>query len=219
MLVDRDDLVLYTITSDSVLRIFMPVLDSLKYLQLHGAIDVPFIPSKSKGKQKHNPPPGGSSGTSTTSIFWLDRKVVDDALGKILEDMDGKGEGGKCSEEEETRRRRAKEVIDEGWDLFLRVMSDGSVLITAVAVSSFTFPIYIVHSNQGEVLEHRRQTTALPQTIHPPTNAALRPPLLTLTIPTTKIPIYLTNTHAHCNNTNNFSSPDRLRTRPAAFLL
>jgi len=119
----RDDLVLYTITSDSVLRIFMPVLDSLQYLQLHGAIDIPFTPrSISKGKQKetHN-----STG-NTSSIFWLDRKVIGDAFKKILVEVPDDGQ--------DARRRRAREVIDDGWDLFLRVMCDGSVLVTAVAV-------------------------------------------------------------------------------------
>lgn len=104
----------------------MPVLDSLQYLQLHGAIDIPFTPkSESKGKD----PPNSSKNTPTSSIFWLDRKVIRDTFIAILEEIP---EGG---EEEEARRRRAREVIDDGWDLFLRVMCDGSVLVTAVAVS------------------------------------------------------------------------------------
>jgi hypothetical protein len=103
--------VLYTITADSTLRIFMPVLDSQKYLQLHGAIDVPFTPNKKN---------------DISSVFWIDRKVVGDALKKVLEE----------THEEDAQRRRAREVIEEGWDLFLRVMGDGSVLVTAVAVSA-----------------------------------------------------------------------------------
>jgi hypothetical protein len=130
----RDDLVLYTITSDSVLRIFMPVLDSLQYLQLHGAIDIPFTPkSESKGKEKANPP-NPTKNTPTSSIFWLDRKVIRDTFTTILEDIPEVGK------ELEAKRRRAKEVIDDGWDLFLRVMCDGSVLVTAVAVSLFPPP-------------------------------------------------------------------------------
>jgi hypothetical protein len=110
----------------------MPVLDSLQYLQLHGAIDIPFTPkSESKGKENADPPPhpNSSKNTPTSSIFWLDRKVIRDTFIAILEEIP---EGG---EEEEARRRRAREVIDDGWDLFLRVMCDGSVLVTAVAVS------------------------------------------------------------------------------------
>lgn len=104
---------LYTITADSTLRIFMPVLDSQKYLQLHGAIDVPFTPNSKKN--------------DVSSVFWIDRKVVGDALKKVLEET---------HEEEDAQRRRAREIIEEGWDLFLRVMGDGSVLVTAVAVSA-----------------------------------------------------------------------------------
>jgi hypothetical protein len=130
----RDDLVLYTITVDSVLRIFMPVLDSQRYLQLHEALDEPFVPrnssSKGKEKAKENTDITTDTKTNASTVFWLDRKVVGDALKKVLEQTSEDGEEG------EARRRRAREVIEEGWDLFLRVMSDGSVLVTAVAVSS-----------------------------------------------------------------------------------
>ena len=36
----RDDLILYTITSDATLRIFLPVLDAPQRLQLHASLDV-----------------------------------------------------------------------------------------------------------------------------------------------------------------------------------
>lgn len=112
----------------------MPVLDSLKYLQLHDAIDVPFTPGESrvKGKEKA----GATGSASGSSAFWLDRKVVGDALRKVLGEKSGQGQGDRDGmEEAEVRKRRAREVVEEGWDLFLRVMSDGSVFITAVAVS------------------------------------------------------------------------------------
>lgn len=112
----------------------MPVLDSLQYLQLHGAIDIPFTPpSRSKGKAKHIPIPLKNNNTAS-SIFWLDRKVVGDALNKILKDKFQEEDGGG-----DARRRRAREVVGEGWDLFLRVMSDGCVLVTAVVVSGRVF--------------------------------------------------------------------------------
>ncbi|KAF7985328.1 hypothetical protein HWV62_6523 [Athelia sp. TMB] len=118
----RDDLVpLYTVTSDAVLRIFMPVLDSLQYLQLHGAIDVPFVRSDQKGK--------GRADHMASSVFWLDRTVVRDAFRGYLAEPVGKGK----SEDDERWRSRAKEVVEEGWDLFMRILQDGSVLITAVA--------------------------------------------------------------------------------------
>lgn len=126
----RDDLVpLYTVTSDAVLRIFMPVLDSLQYLQLHGAIDVPFNRPSRKGK--------GKADQADSSVFWLDRTVVRDAFRGYLATPLGKDEG----EDGERWRSRAKEVVEEGWDLFMRIMQDGSVIITAVAVRIVSFPL------------------------------------------------------------------------------
>ena len=110
----------------------MPVLDSLQFLQLHGAIDFPFQqPMRDKGKGKTKSKPIGGK---DTSIFWLDRKVVRDALDAYLR------EPASSFGEEEGERSRAKEILEEGWDLFLRVYEDGSILVTAVAVSP-------VHSN------------------------------------------------------------------------
>lgn len=101
----------------------MPVLDSDQHLQLHGAIDMPFNPAP-KGKGK-----ASSTSNPPSSVFWLDRKVVGDAMKKVLQEKE-KLEGG----EEDALRRRAKDILDEGWDLFVRVVADGSVLVTAVAV-------------------------------------------------------------------------------------
>lgn len=41
---------------------------------------------------------------------------------------------------DDVRRRRVKEIKDEGWDLFLRVLADGSLVVTAVAVSYTIIP-------------------------------------------------------------------------------
>ncbi|KAJ7783622.1 RAVE protein 1 C terminal-domain-containing protein [Mycena maculata] len=110
----RDDLILYTITSDATLRVFLPVLDSPQHLQLHTFLDlfssIPFIVS--------------SKLSTNSSIFWLDREIIGDAISAILQnekDLDN------------ARIRRLQEVKDEGWDLFLRVLDDGSAVVTAVA--------------------------------------------------------------------------------------
>ncbi|KAJ7099614.1 RAVE protein 1 C terminal-domain-containing protein [Mycena crocata] len=110
----RDDLILYTITSDSTLRIFLPVLDSPQYLQLHASLDlfssIPFSIS--------------SQLSTNSSVFWLDREIVGDSISAALKNE---------TESEHARTRRLQEIKDEGWDLFLRVGEDGSAVVTAVA--------------------------------------------------------------------------------------
>ena len=69
----------------------------------------------------------------SSMVFWLDREVVGTVLDHIL---------AQSSEEDDTPTRRIREMRDERWDLFLRVLQDGSVIITAVAVSS---PISFLH--------------------------------------------------------------------------
>ncbi|KAI0036631.1 WD repeat-containing protein [Vararia minispora EC-137] len=112
----RDDLILYTVTSDATLRVFMPVIDSPRYLQLHASLDLssalPYsVPMK-------------VAVTMKSSIFWLDRQVVADSLASLVR---------KEGEEEDARMRRARDIKEEGWDLFLRVLSDGSLVVNALA--------------------------------------------------------------------------------------
>lgn len=58
-------------------------------------------------------------------MFWLDREIISDALANILANQ---------TEQDDARSRRIREIKEEGWDLFLRVLGDGSVVVTAVAV-------------------------------------------------------------------------------------
>lgn len=195
---------LYTITSDSVLRIFMPVLDSLQYLQLHGAIDVPFTPPsrfdstfKSKAKQPTH---------SVSSIFWLDRKTVGDAFRNILQENTEAGE-------EDARRRRAREVIEEGWDLFLRVMGDGSMLVTAVAVCPLSRSINVSYNNSISI-EHRWQAAALPQTIHTSANGPIYFPQQT-----SNKPIYSPHHLSLLSDTTNYGTTNIVHSITFEFLL
>ncbi|RDB29031.1 Regulator of V-ATPase in vacuolar membrane protein 1 [Hypsizygus marmoreus] len=116
----RDDLILYTATNDSTIRIFIPVLDSPQHLQLHVSLDLfaslPFSVASNYRTM--------SSSSSSSAAFWLDREVIGNALTQILKQR---------PEQDDARSRRIKEIKDEGWDLFLRVLSDGSVVVTAVA--------------------------------------------------------------------------------------
>ncbi len=43
------------------------------------------------------------------------------------------------SAEEDGRRRRIREITDEGWDVFLRVLGDGSLVVQAIAVRLISF--------------------------------------------------------------------------------
>lgn len=112
---NRDDLILYTITSDSTLRIFLPVLDAPQQLQLHAALDIfsalPF---------------SVASQVSSSKVFWLGREVMSSALTIVLKHA--------ITDSEDGGYRRIREVTEENWDLFLRVLSDGSLVLQAVAV-------------------------------------------------------------------------------------
>ena len=110
---------LYTITTDGTVRVFLPVLDQPNYLQLHGALDayssLPLLSHPSSSK------------TSTPSMgFVLDREVMSAAFAKILKDCD--------KNNDDSSLHRLREIQDEGWDLFLYVHEDRSLVVGAVAV-------------------------------------------------------------------------------------
>jgi hypothetical protein len=113
----RDDLtVLYSVTSDATLRIFAPVLDAPDLLQLHASLDICASLPFSVVSQLES---------STSSIFWLDRNTLEKVILHILNDP---------SQADDFRNKRIQEIKDEGWDLFLRVLADGSIVVTAVIV-------------------------------------------------------------------------------------
>jgi hypothetical protein len=108
---------MYTVTSDATLRIFFPVLDVPDYLQLHASLDVYSSLPSSILEQV---------GYTTPSIFWLDRQAVDMVVTRILDNP---------PLIDDAHTSRVKEIKKENWDLFLRILADGSVVISAVAVS------------------------------------------------------------------------------------
>ncbi|KAF9479728.1 hypothetical protein BDN70DRAFT_906163 [Pholiota conissans] len=111
-----DDLtVLYSVTSDATLRIFAPVLDVPDQLQLHASLDICASLPFSVVAQLES---------SKSSIFWLDRNTLEKVIMHILNDPNQKVD--------DSRNRRIREIKDEGWDLFLRVLDDGSIVVTAV---------------------------------------------------------------------------------------
>lgn len=60
-----------------------------------------------------------------SEIIWLDREVIGPTVKVVLE-------GSEIKSVETTKLR---DVEEEDWDLFLRVLVDGSLLLSAVAVS------------------------------------------------------------------------------------
>lgn len=121
----NDDPTLYTTTTDGTLRVFLSVLDAPQRVQLHAALDAASsIPLSS---QLNSFEEGGK--TLSSSVFALDREAILGVL-KSVERTRGP--------EEDARSRRVREIAEEGWDLFLRVLADGSLVVQAVAVSPQT---------------------------------------------------------------------------------
>lgn len=146
-------------------------------MQLHASLDVfsavPFsLANQSTGSR----------------IFWLDREVMSNALTQAVKAF---GE-----QQEDGRSRRVREIQEESWDLFLRVFSDGSLVVQAVAVRAAS--PYLVHRHSESVLnitrvEYRQTSANTIETVHATTYRSIcypnhtRPP-----IPITKpcIPCY-----------------------------
>ncbi|KAN0100493.1 RAVE protein 1 C terminal domain containing protein [Tylopilus felleus] len=109
------DPTLLSTTSDSVLRIFLPVVDSPQRLQLHLAVDLlssPISPPASQPVQR-----------TESEIIWLDKEVIGPVVKTIL----------KTSQIKSLEIKRLRDLEEEDWDLFLRVLADGSLLLSAVA--------------------------------------------------------------------------------------
>ncbi|KIY45758.1 hypothetical protein FISHEDRAFT_66809 [Fistulina hepatica ATCC 64428] len=109
----RDDVMLYTVTSDGTLRVFIPVLDTPHYLQLHASLD--FF--SSVPQQMFAP-------IQDSRVFCPDRTVIEKTFQRLTmgpRDLD------------DAKLRRIREIQEGGWDLFLRVLSDRSIVVSAIA--------------------------------------------------------------------------------------
>ncbi|KAG0704335.1 RAVE protein 1 C terminal-domain-containing protein [Suillus ampliporus] len=112
-----DDPALYTITSDSTLRIFLPVIDAPHRLQLHASLDLfsslPFLIAAKLGSHPRR-----------STVVWLDKEVVRRTIKAVL---------ASSTEDASPQVQRLREIDEEGWDLFVRALGDGSILVSAVA--------------------------------------------------------------------------------------
>ncbi|PCH33750.1 hypothetical protein WOLCODRAFT_129949 [Wolfiporia cocos MD-104 SS10] len=133
---NTDELILYTTTADGTLRVFLPVLDAPQRVQLHVALDTASVTPISSMRKSV----GEEGLTGKSSVFSLDRDAVLTALQAIVDASEG-------SKAEDARSRRVMEIVEEGWDLFLRVLSDGSFVIQAVANIDRRPPTLLRHFN------------------------------------------------------------------------
>ncbi|GJJ09914.1 hypothetical protein Clacol_004138 [Clathrus columnatus] len=117
----RPDLTLYTLTSDSVVRVFHPVLDAPQRLELHCTLDSRlFLPSPL------------ASNIDGSLIFPLDRQVLLSSIATMTQNGDAK-EVSYAFEKEAQPSKRLEIIKNEEWDLFLRILKDGSILIRGIA--------------------------------------------------------------------------------------
>lgn len=111
------DPALYTITSESTLRIFLPVIDAPHRLQLHASLDLfsslPFLIAAKLGSHSRK-----------STVMWLDKEVVRRTIKAVL---------ASATEDASLEVKRLREIDEEGWDLFVRALGDGSMLVSAVA--------------------------------------------------------------------------------------
>lgn len=116
----RNDLILLTQTPDGTARIFLTVLDAPNLLQLHATVDPYSFLSKSTAD------PSGSS------VHWLDRTSLQRSFDKTRLEAD------RNVDDEIAQRRRplAEQLISEGWDLFVRSLPGGSLVVRALAVGT-----------------------------------------------------------------------------------
>jgi hypothetical protein len=120
---------LFTVTSDSTLRIYIPVIDSPQRLQLHASLDLfsclpyPIIVSLL---------PRGQERSLASNILWLDHQVTHSVIKKLLEGS---------ADQEASEFQRLQQLREGDWDLFLRVLPDGSMVLTSVAVSVLSEPL------------------------------------------------------------------------------
>lgn len=118
---------------------FLPVLDAPQHLQLHVSIDLySSLPFSVAVKQQ-----------ASASIFWLDRDAIGASLDAVL---------STANQTDDVRARKLAEIKQENWDLFLRVLADGSVVLTAIAVGKITPPEQQAYSLCSQNIDRKPPT-------------------------------------------------------------
>lgn len=122
-----DEICLYTMTPDSVVRVFMTVIDAPNHLQLHAALDrwsfLPGHPDASSGEDDEDE----SSRRPPDPVFWIDRAAF--LSSKLVQET-----GQDVSEVEQGRRRKLKDLVDDDWELFGFITRGGCLIVRALTV-------------------------------------------------------------------------------------
>ena len=102
---------------DATLRIFQPVLDTPHFLQLHASFSNDSVDSGHDIREMQQ----------ESDIFWLHKDTLADSFAAtILQERKG---------DENASLKRLEEIHKDGWDFFIRVFHDNSIVVRAVAVS------------------------------------------------------------------------------------
>lgn len=124
MYLHSEELCLYTLTRNSVLRIFTPVIDAPSRLQLHGSLDRWAFLSGGVDDDDDDDDDVPSESDTLMPIFPLNRDVLCKSL-----PPDNAG-----SEVDQGRRRKLQELIEEDWELFAFIAKDGSLIVRVLTV-------------------------------------------------------------------------------------
>lgn len=133
---------LYTITSNSVFRIYAPVLDDPAWFQLHSTLDVRvFIPADGdkdmvqKGKVRMQESKG--------QIWALEADIVREALSQALSEPSLGGMNQKAHKTMEV-------LLAEETDVVIWLGDDGTIAVRAIMVSE----IYCLSRKTAEIQEY-----------------------------------------------------------------
>ena len=126
------DLVLCTITTDMVLRIFAPVLDSPAHLQLQASVAASSLVPISQ-----------RTDSNSTRLFKWDPQILEDYIRDVKVDPGT------------SRRQRLKKILTDDWDLFAVAIIGETFVMRGILVMN----IFPNHGMCTEGLEEYRQST------------------------------------------------------------
>jgi hypothetical protein len=107
------------------------VIDAPHRLQLHASLDLfsslPFLIAAKLGSHHRN-----------STVVWLEKAVVQQTIKAIL---------ASATEDASPQVKKLREIYEEGWDLFVRALGDGSMLVSVVAVGAKHIHYFDANSN------------------------------------------------------------------------